>query len=492
MVKPNKTDKVKPRTARGFRDLSADYLAIRDQMIGALKAVYESFGFERLETPVFEHADCLGKFLPDVDRPENGVFCLRDDNEDLLSLRYDLTAPLARYYAANEMFLPKPYRRYQTGAVFRNEKPGPGRFREFHQFDADTVGTAALSADAEWPALLSAAFGALEIPRGDYEIKVGHRNIMSAVMEKAGLRGDDEQTVSRRGVALRAIDKIDRLGAEGVKALLGEGRKDASGDYTEGAKLSSEQADVILSYVTARGADNAATLTNLRDAVRGLEAGEAAVAELETFLDIAAASGGSESVTLCPSVVRGLGYYTGIVLEAELTFEVPNEKGEIVRFGSVAGGGRYDNLVTRFTGRQIPATGVSIGADRLLTALLTRDKQAAERKSGLVVVCAPDKTELSRYSALTADLRRAGLRTESYVGDAGLKAQLKYADKRGAAFVVIEGEDERAQGAVSVKDLRLGAELSEQVESNEAWRKQNAAQTTVSLDVLVAYLKERV
>ncbi len=494
MASDQKITKMKPRTARGFRDLSSSELRMREKMIGNLREIFERFGFDGLETPIFEYTECIGKFLPDTDRPDNGVFSLQDDREEWISLRYDLTAPLARYYAANEMFLPKPYRRFQTGSVFRNEKPGPGRYREFRQFDADTVGTASLAADAEWPLLLAAAFDSLDIKREDYHIKIGHRKIMSAVTEKAGLVGDDADTVIRRGIALRAVDKMDRLGADGVRALLGEGRKDSSGDFTKGAGLQPQQIDSILNYVTSRGKDNDETLKNLRRAVAGTEQGAAAIDELSHLLDIVAASNpnAADRVLFCPSVVRGLGYYTGVVLEAELTFDVPNEKGEIVEFGSVAGGGRYDGLITRFTGREIPATGVSIGADRLLTALLTRSDYASHTEQApFIMICVADREHLGRSVAIASLLRDAGFRCEAYAGDAGLKAQFKYADKRGAAFVIIEGSDERDNGTLSVKDLRAGAAFAEQTADREEWKKDNPAQVTIPAENLIEYLNKK-
>src|SRR6201999_1038562 len=226
-----KPQRPKARLPRGFRDRTAQEIAAERKALDTIRSVYQSYGFEPLETPAFEFTDALGKFLPDVDRPNEGVFSLKDDDEQWMSLRYDLTAPLARHVAANFQNLAKPYRRYQVGPVWRNEKPGPGRYREFLQFDADTVGSASPSADAELLMMLSDAMEALGLKRGDYIVKLNNRKLLDGVLEASGIALDDRV---RRGIVLRAIDKIDRLGVDGVAALLGQGRKDDSGDFTKG------------------------------------------------------------------------------------------------------------------------------------------------------------------------------------------------------------------------------------------------------------------
>ena len=232
----SRPNRPKARLPRGFRDRGAGEIAAERKVLETIRGVFESYGFQPLETPAFEYTDALGKFLPDVDRPNAGVFSLKDDDEQWLSLRYDLTAPLARHVAANFQNLAKPYRRYQVGPVWRNEKPGPGRYREFLQFDADTVGSASPSADAELLMMLSDTLEALGLKRGDYIVKLNSRKLLDAVMNDAGI------DASRRGTVLRAMDKFDRLGEKSVRLLLGEGRKDESGDFTKGAGLSDEQA----------------------------------------------------------------------------------------------------------------------------------------------------------------------------------------------------------------------------------------------------------
>jgi histidyl-tRNA synthetase len=456
-------------------------------MLATIRGVYESYGFDPLETPAFEYTDALGKFLPDVDRPNEGVFSLKDDDEQWLSLRYDLTAPLARHVAANFQNLAKPFRRYQVGSVWRNEKPGPGRFREFTQFDADTVGSASASADAELLMMLSDALEALGLSRGDYIVKINNRKLLDGVLEASGIALEDR---ARRGIVLRAIDKLDRLGVEGVSALLGEGRKDDSGDFTKGAGLTPDQAHRILAFVAPDAEDEDIHLRQIATLVGTSATGATGLNELEQIVRLLSACGyGPDRVMFDTGVVRGLDYYTGAVFEAQLTFPVKNEDGDEVVFGSVAGGGRYDDLVARFTGQQVPATGVSIGVSRLMSALASRGALAAA-KTPLIVVTVFDKTDAASSFAMVQELRAAGLRAEAYVGNGKMGDQFKYADKRGAAIAVVEGPDERAQGVVTLKDLALGAELAKSVESRAEWVANREAQKSVPRAGLAAEIKK--
>ncbi len=477
---------VKARLPKGMRDVEAHELRALKHMLGAISSVYEGYGFEPLDTPAFEYTDALGKFLPDTGRPNEGVFSFQDEDDQWVSLRYDLTAPLARYVAANFDALPKPFRRYQSGYVYRNEKPGPGRFRQFMQFDADTVGTANPAADAEMCMLAADTLEALGIPRGSYVIKVSNRKILDGVLEAVGL-GDDENA-ARRLVVLRAIDKLDRLGIDGVRELLGPGRKDDSGDFTRGADLNSEQIRIISGYLSAPAAqpkgagvmtrtpagEHKAPLAKQPSYVAGTE-------ELNRIRDIlSAAQYYEDRVRIDQTVVRGLEYYTGPVFEAELTFPAADEDGQAVRFGSVGGGGRYDGLVSRFRSQPVPATGFSIGLSRLYAALshLGKLKDGAISRAP-VVVLVMDKARVGDYQRMTRDLRQAGIRAEMYLGDAGMKAQMKYADRRGAPCVIIQGEDERAQGQVTIKDLFEGARLSGEIEDRSEWREGRPAQFSV-------------
>jgi histidyl-tRNA synthetase len=460
----DKTMRPKARLPRGFRDRTAAELAAERACLETIARVYESYGFEPLETPAFEFTDALGKFLPDIDRPNEGVFSLKDDDGQWLSLRYDLTAPLARYVAENFQHRPKPFRRYQVGNVGRNEKPGPGRYREFTQFDADTVGSASPSADAELVMMVCDALEALGLSRGEYVVKINSRKLLDTVLKEAHV------DPSRRGTVLRAIDKFDRLGEAGVLQLLGEGRKDESGDFTKGAGLDGAQTAMVMDLLIGQA---------------GRYEDSDAVTELNALLKLVRSAGyDADRAVIDTSIIRGLDYYTGPVFEAQLTFPVTNEAGETVVFGSVAGGGRYDDLVARFTGQQVPAVGISIGVSRLLTALRDRSKPAL---SPLVVVLALDEPESSFRMA--AELRAAGVRVETYTGTRKFGDQLKYADRRGAAIAVIEGSDERARGEVTLKDLALGAELAKSVESRADWVKDRPAQVSVKRADLVAEIR---
>ncbi len=490
MAKTNKDAGPKARLPKGLRDIEASEIREMHAMLAKIRAVYESYGFEPLETPAFEYTDALGKFLPDQDRPNEGVFSFQDEDEQWLSLRYDLTAPLARYVAQNFDRLPKPFRRYAYGPVWRNEKPGPGRFRQFMQFDADTVGTESVAADAEMCMLAADTLEALGIRRGEYVIKVSSRKFLDGVMQAIGI--GSEQDAARRLIVLRAIDKLDRLGEEGVRALLGKGRKDESGDFTKGAQLLSRDIETILGFVRG-GADPDQTdffkrleaTFEERQAVVGIQG----LKEFADLLHLVMVAGYGGRITIDTSVVRGLEYYTGPVFEAEITLPVKNEDGQIVRFGSVGGGGRYDDLVARFTGQKVPATGFSIGVSRLQAALAALGKSAASAASGPVVVLVMEKDRIADYQRMAQSLRAAGIAAEIYLGTSGMKAQMKYADKRGAPCVVIQGSDERSRGEVQIKDLIEGARLSETIADSKEWREGRPAQVSVKEADLVAEVR---
>ncbi|WP_316015781.1 histidine--tRNA ligase [Roseobacter sp. HKCCA0434] len=486
--KPRKQPRPRAAQPRGFRDYFGPEVTRRQSMLRTITGIYHQYGFDPLESSAVETVEALGKFLPDVDRPNEGVFAWQDEDESWMALRYDLTAPLARVYAQYRNDLPTPYRRYAVGPVWRNEKPGPGRFRQFYQCDADTVGTPTVAADAEICAMLADVLEGVGISRGDYIVRVNNRKVLNGVMEVAGLAGEDRE--AERGIVLRAIDKLDRLGEDGVRALLGEGRKDASGDYTKGAGLGGEQADLVMGFVSALRGDNAATCARLAELVGASKVGAEGVRELETIAEMVEAQGyGTDRAVIDPSVVRGLGYYTGPVYEAELTFEITDEKGRPRQFGSVAGGGRYDDLVKRFTGQEVPATGVSIGVDRLLAALEMKAAQA-DAAPGPVVVTVMDRDRIPDYQAMVAELRNAGIRAEMYLGNPkNFGNQLKYADARQSPIAIIQGGDEHAQGVVQIKDLALGARLAKEITSNEEW-KQNAAQFEVARADLVSEVRE--
>ena len=477
--KSEKSNKLKARLPRGLADRGPAEIAATRDMIEKIRAVYELYGFEPVETPAIEYTDALGKFLPDQDRPNEGVFSFLDDDEQWLSLRYDLTAPLTRYVAENFDTLPKPYRSYRVGNVFRNEKPGPGRFRQFMQFDADTVGSRSMAADAEMCMMAADTIEALGVPRGSYVVKVNNRKVLDGVMEAIGIGG--EQHVGTRLTVLRAIDKLDRFSEQDVQLLLTTGRKDQSGDFTKGAGLKRRTCAADFSL----GCGAQATRMNMRStAYAGLRKKmlhhQAGIEELEAIATLVAAAGYSEDrIRIDPSVVRGLEYYTGPVFEVELTFSTDGKDGS-PRFGSVGGGGRYDGLVSRFRGEPVPATGFSIGVSRLLAALQHLGKVETKAEAGPVVVTVFDKDRIADYQQMVASLRNAGIRAELYLGSGKFGPQMKYADRRNSPCVVIQGSDEKAKGEVTIKDLIVGAELAKLEKGREEHlQKQAEAQRAV-------------
>ncbi len=485
MADKQKTPRPKARVPRGFRDRFGAEIGRERDMLARISSVYEAFGFDPLETPAFEYTDALGKFLPDVDRPNQGVFSLQDDDEQWMSLRYDLTAPLARFVAENYDALPKPFRRYAVGPVWRNEKPGPGRFRQFTQCDADTVGAPAPHADAEMCVLFAEVIAAAGVPAGDFVIRVSSRKLVDGLFEKIGLAGAADQAT--RLSVMRSMDKFDRLGEAGVRLLLGPGRKDESGDFTKGVGLSDDKIASVVAFLTSADLDRD-RLETIGAVLNDTPSGAAGVADLMAIRR-QIPDRWKALVEINPSIIRGLEYYTGPVFEAELTFETTDDKGRPVRFGSVGGGGRYDGLVARFKGVEVPAVGISVGVSRLLAALEARGGAVAADK-GPIVILALEDDQMADYQAMAAELRASGVRAEVYVGGSGMKAQLKYADKRGSPVAVIVGGDERAKGEVTIKDLARGAELSKEIGDNAAWREGKPAQISVKRADLVAEVKK--
>lgn len=478
------------RVPRGFLDRRARDLRAERRILEAVSGVYERCGFEALETPALEFADALGKFLPDSDRPNEGVFALQDDPDSdgggqWMALRYDLTAPLARFAAQNWETLPKPFRRYAYGSVWRNEKPGPGRYREFLQCDADTVGSARPEADAEVIAMAAEGLEAAGLARGRFLLKINNRKLLNGLMDRAGVSG-----AAQRLAVLRAVDKLDRLGPEGVRLLLGEGRLDESGAFTAGAKLGGEAVEAVLAFTEAGGGTRGEMLDRLDAVVGGSDEGRAGLEELAAIAAALDAMGvGDDRAVVDPSVVRGLEYYTGPVFEAELLMETTDERGSPARFGSVGGGGRYDDLVARFTGERLPATGFSFGVSRLAAALQAAGPEAVDAERGPVVVVAFEPAGMGEYLQVAGELRAAGVAAEVYLGAAGMKAQLKYADRRGSPAAVILGSDELAAGTVTVKDLDLGRELARGVGDNAAWREGRPGQVNAPRAELVATVR---
>ncbi|MFL6276886.1 MAG: histidine--tRNA ligase [Blastocatellia bacterium] len=555
MSDPKAVSRPVPRLPKGFRDNFAKDVLARRRTIDTIRKVYERYGFVPLETSAIEYVETLGKFLPDISTPAGGIFAFQDEDNSWLALRYDLTAPLSRIFSEYRNSIPIPFRRYQVGMVWRNEKPGPGRFREFYQFDIDTVGTASMAADAEVCCVLADALEALGINRGDYVIRVNNRKALNGVLEAAGIAFEDEATTL---TVLRAIDKLDRIGIEGVKELLGKGRVEGStpgfriaehvlelfraegftdsdveklqalkeedfpterqllaavgevvgheptariaphlvsfariGDFTRGADLSTEQIQRIVDLLSVPATERAEVCQQFAVLVGESQIGQEGVAELREIDRFLSAVGyGEDRVIFDPTVVRGLAYYTGPVFEAALTFETTDEAGQKRQFGSVAGGGRYDYLVERFIGEKVPATGASIGVDRLLAALGHLGKLTGVEASAPVIVTVMDKELILEYQKMTFQLRNAGIAAEMYLGSGGFKKQMKYADEREAIVAVIAGSREFESGTVSLKDLRLGRELSKAITDRSSWLKEQGAQVTVPVTDLIAEVRK--
>ena len=434
MVKDKKT-KPSKELPLGFVDRQEKELLIRDFVISNIKEVMIKYGFQYLETPSFEYSDSIGKFLPDKERPDSGVFSFKDDNK-WMSLRYDLTAPLARYVAKNYLEIPKPFKRYQLGAVWRNEKPGPGRFREFLQFDADYVGTKNLQADAELCVLISEILEKCGLDKKDYTVKISSRKLTDKLFQKMKITSKEQISTT-----LRALDKIDRLGWDEAKKLLGEGRKDKSGDYTKGANLSNDQIKIIESTLSGKIPDSEDILEILK------------IFEFYNF----------KNYKFDPSVIRGLEYYTGPIFEVNLNFQVKNSKGQTIQFGSIGGGGRYDNLVNNFGNLDCPATGISIGLDRLVFALMQK-KDFKIKSTRPVIICVFNKNNVKEYVDILNKLRSSNISSEIYPGEGKLKKQMEYANKLGSPAVILYGDNEIKSGKVTLKNLESGNESSVKIE----------------------------
>ena len=434
MVKDKKT-KPSKELPLGFVDRKEKELLIRDFVISNIKEVMIKYGFQYLETPSFEYTDSIGKFLPDKERPDSGVFSFKDENK-WISLRYDLTAPLARYVAKNYLEIPKPFKRYQLGSVWRNEKPGPGRFREFLQFDADYVGTKNLQADAELCVLISEILEKCGLDKKDYTVKISSRKLTDKLFEKLKITSKDQVSTT-----LRALDKIDRLGWEEAKKLLGEGRKDKSGDYTKGAKLSNDQIKKIETTLQGKIPDSE---------------------DISEILEIFKAYN-FKNYKFDPSVIRGLEYYTGPIFEVNLNFQIKNLKGQTIQFGSIGGGGRYDNLVSNFGNLDCPATGISIGLDRLVFALMQK-KDFKIKSTRPVIICVFDKDKIKEYVGILNKLRALNISSEIYPGEGKLKKQMEYANKLGSPAVILYGDNEIKSGKVTLKNLESGNESSIKIE----------------------------
>ena len=475
-----KTFKPTSELPNGFADRQEEELLIRDLLISNIKKIMSKYGFQYLETPSFEYTDSIGKFLPDKDRPSEGVFSFEDEKK-WLSLRYDLTAPLARYAAKNFDSLPRPFKRFQLGTVWRNEKPGPGRFREFLQFDADYIGTSNLFSDAELCSLISEILNSCGLEKSEFIIKISNRKLSKGLLEKLNITDEQKQSIT-----LRAIDKLDRVGVEGVQYLLGKGRKDKSGDFTKGAELEESQIKEIIKFLNIKNLSDK-NFEKIREIAADNKSMNNGIKELELMEKYFLLFNFTNYI-FDPTVVRGLEYYTGPIFEANLTFGVKNNKGKEIEFGSVGGGGRYDDLVKRFNNQDCPSTGISVGLDRLIYAILQKNKIKAEKKNP-VLICVFDEKYMDFYIKILNVLRSKNISAEIYSGSSNIKSQFKYADRRGCDFVILCGDDEVSKNVVTIKNLNVGKQMSENIKDRSEWKQSLEAQKTVAFDQLLNEIK---
>jgi len=465
--------KVTPRLSRGLRDLMPEEMLARRAIIDTIRGVYELYGFSPLETPAVEFLDVLSGSAGQ--EAQQSIFRVTNPEEEELGLRFDLTVPLSRVVSQYKQEIEFPFRRYQVSPVWRADKPAPGRFRQFTQFDIDSVGAPSEIADVEIMAAMCDTLEALEV--GGYRVRFSSRKILNLLLRYASI--NDEQGVE----VFRVLDKLDKIGLEKVKLEMTVGYTDESGAPIRGLGLDEAQVDKIATFLTTQGETRNEVVAKLRGLFATVDGAEAEIDLIASISDHLESLGyGSDRVMLDLSIARGLAYYTGPVFEANLS--------DAPEFGSVFGGGRYDDLVTRFGGQPIAATGASIGVDRLLAALLHLGKMKQPKTTAQALVTTMDGSLTSEYLALAFELRRAGIRTEIHVGrPKKLGKQLQRADRLGIPYVLIMGGDEAARGVVTVKEMDVGREQAEEVASHEEWKSARFGQQEVERSELVATLQ---
>ncbi len=464
---------VQPRLSRGLRDLLPDQMLARQQMVNTIRGVYENYGFVPLSTPAIEFLDVLSGSAGQ--EAQQSIFRVTNPEKEELGLRFDLTVPLARVIAQYPD-LPRPFRRYQVASVWRADKPDKGRFREFTQFDLDSVGVESEVADTEILAGMCDTLSALGV--GRYLVRFSSRAVLNLLLDYAGIPHDQSVDV------FRVLDKLDKVGPEKVKLELMLGYKDESGDIIRGLGLAQDQVDRIEKFLNVKADARRDVVAQVRDLFRGLDHAPAQIDIVERISNHLYALGyGDDHVSLDLSIARGLAYYTGPVFEAIL-LDAP-------QFGSVFGGGRYDNLVMRFLGLAIPAVGASIGVDRLLAALTHLGNIDKRKATARVLVTQMDAALREDYLAMTWELRRAGIPTELYLGSAkGPGKQLKYADQYDIPLAILYGSQEKEQGTVTVKDLIAGRERMKPTADRKEYLAQRAGQVTIARTDLVQSIRK--
>jgi histidyl-tRNA synthetase len=445
----------KTQPARGMRDFLPADVRKREYVIGVIKSVYERYGFEPLETPAVENIETLmGKYGEEGNQL---IFKIlkRGEHEKTgdadLALRYDLTVPLARVVAQYQNELPKFFKRYQIQPVWRADRPARGRFREFYQCDVDVLGSRSMVVEAELIAAASDALVALGF--NDFTIRVNHRQVLTGILDQAGVSPE------KHGDALISLDKMDKSGAEGVAGELNQrGIVDESAvklmRFFEGLAGAQHAADLIDAgdANSGRAAYNADVLGRLVEFISAHEVGASGVDDLRQILQFGKASGVDQRIKLDPTLARGLAYYTGAIIEINVADLA----------GSLGGGGRYDNLVGMFLGKDVPACGFSLGLERIIVVMSEREMfpPALVSSPADVMVTVWNEESIGESIALATELRGHGLRVDVYPEADKMGKQFKYASARGIPFVAIIGEDEKARGEVAIKDMRTGEQRS--------------------------------
>ena len=440
----NKENKLIPGLPSGFEDRWNKKLLLKKRLLRVIEKNFIKYGFDPLETPSFEISENIGSFLAeDENNPMSDVFTF-DDGEKNITLRYDLSSPLARFVAQNNQELPSIYKRYAIQNVFRNEKSGNARYREFTQADCDIVGNVnPAQANAELCNLISNTLVDCGLKKDQFTINVSNRKIIQGLIEDLKIEKDKQIKV------MRAIDKLDKpgFGLKGVEELLKEERKDKSGAITKGANLSDDQALKILNFLKIKN------LKELKENFKNPVTQEG-IKELEELFEVLNFGNYSDQVKTNFTIVRGLDYYDGFCIETNLNFKAKNIKGKEVDIGSICSGGQYNKLISRFKGVDIPGTGISFGVDRLLFALMQLDQiQLDEQKP--VLVCVMDQKYLKNYYEILDLLRQNNINAEIFLDSKkNLGKQLTFANKRQLPVAIICGENEFKDNTVTIKNLK--------------------------------------
>ena len=437
-------NKLVPGLPPGFEDRWSNKLLLKKKLIKAIEKNFIKFGAEALETPSFEISESIGSFLAeDEANPMSDVFSFQD-GEKSITLRYDLSSPLARFVAQNNQELPSIFKRYQIQNVFRNEKAGNGRYREFMQADFDIVGNVdPAQANAELCNLISNTLSDCGLNKDQFTINVSNRKIVQGLINE--LKISEEKQIK----VIRAIDKLDKpgFGLKGVEDLLKKERKDQSGAITKGADLTDQQAAQILNFLKIKD------LKELKQTLKN-QLSQEGISELENVFEILGYGSNLNQVKTNFTIVRGLAYYSDFIVETNLNFKVTNNKGKEVDIGSICSGGAYAKLISRFRGVDIPGTGISFGVDRLLFALMQLDQIKLEDQKP-VLVCVMDKKYLKNYYELVDQLRDNNINAEIFLDSKkNLGKQLTFANKRDLSVAIICGENEFKEKTVTIKNLK--------------------------------------